>query len=468
MVIKNVKQAKGLIGVCIIQIFTMIGFMYLFSLMTLYCTQKFYLSDHQAYILFAAYGSIVFGLPLFGGYLGDKFLTHKKAVLYSIPIQSLALILMSINNIDVFYFALAIFAISTCLQTPNIYCLVGELYSIDHPKRQQAFALAYIAVNLGAVFATGTAGFLSQKLGYGMTFIIGGILNFGALIGYFLCRNEIKNTKDDSRLTIYGFLLLIMSIFICMLLFHYSEICNLLILAFAIGITLLLIFLSFRQSAQIQKNLLIFIFITWVAVGFGALFVLTPTVLTLFIERNVNRHFFSILIPTPTIMIINSLIIVFLGPFISLKDKKAKPDSSLALKFSLGIILMGISFVVLVLGICFSNQFGVTALIWIAICYILQAFAELYVNPIGYSLSHSLAPKGMEASLLGFFQLNFGLASAIMSYFSLMATDLQGNVNPLITNKMYLQAFSHYSLFSISLGIVCFVVLRIWFRKPEA
>lgn len=454
---------RGLLGICLMQVFSMIGFMYVFSLMTLYCTQAFHLTDHQAYTLFAAYGAIIFGCPLFGGYLGDNFFGHKRATLYAIPIQTIAILLMAISNLHIFYAAVAIFAVGTCLQVPNLYCLVGELFPITHPKRQHAFILAYIAVNIGGVIATSSAGFLSQHLGYPITFIIGAILNSGGFLGYLLL-NELQGEKKFSlSQKFYGTILLWLAIPLCIMAFHFPEICNALILAFGLIITVFLIFYSFRLEASKRKKLRVFLFITWISIGFGALFVMTPTVLTLFIERNVYRELFGITIPTPTIMAINSLIIVILGPFLGIRNKQIKSEADASFKLSCGILLMGLSYLILVAGIYFSGALGFIGLFWIVLCYIAQAIAELYVNPIGYSLSHSLAPQGMEASLLGFFQLGSGIASVLMSYFSTMTSKLEGQINPHITNPMYLKAFANYGSITILLGVFSLIALKIFF-----
>src|SRR3989338_10994824 len=156
------RYPKGLIALCWMQATTMVGFMFIFSMGTLYMTKRLGFSDKEAVTLFGAFGAIVYGLPLFGGFLGDKFLGFKFAVAFSTLLCGAGLLLVAIPNKFFFLLGLACYAISTCVQVPNMYCLVGNLYDKNDERRHGGFTLAYVAMNIGALIATWSSGYLSN------------------------------------------------------------------------------------------------------------------------------------------------------------------------------------------------------------------------------------------------------------------------------------------------------------------
>ncbi len=91
---------KPLIIVCLVLLFMMIGFASIQSLLVLYCTQKLNFTDQQAYLLNATYTSLAFGLPLLGGYLGNRFLGYTYPVILGIAIATIGLYLVCFDTLS--------------------------------------------------------------------------------------------------------------------------------------------------------------------------------------------------------------------------------------------------------------------------------------------------------------------------------------------------------------------------------
>ncbi len=469
------QYPKGLIAVCIMQLTSMVGFMVIFSLSTLYMTKQLGYTDKAAVTLFAAYGAIVYGMPLFGGYLGDRFLGFKFSVLFSTITCGIALLFLSIPSSFFFILGLALYAISTCVQVPNLYCLVGNLYGSQDERRHGGFTLAYVAMNVGAFAATLSAGFISQRFGYSVTYIIAAIVMFSTLIAYFAGNKYFEEgfKSKDPKLTssiithtvasrLKGIALFLLTIPLCALGFKYPDACNNLILLIGVLSIAYIIFISMRYESLQRKKLLVFTALTIVSIGWGTLYMMAPTVLTLFIERNVERHMLGILIPASSALGLNSLFIILVGPILSvtwvfLSQKNKNPSG--ALKLSLGVISMGIGFLVLVPAIMNANSLGLSAFYWIVISYFFQTVGELLVNPVGFALVGSLSPPGREGFLMGFFQLGTGVASVLMGYMASQANKLQGITAPLQTNAMYSHAFWNYGLSSVILGAIALLLV---------
>ncbi len=463
------RYPKGLLALCFMQATSMVGFMFIFSMATLYMTKRLGFSDKDAVTLFGAFGAIVYGLPLFGGFLGDKFLGYKFSVLIATIFCGIGLLLISIPNSFFFCLGLACFAISTCVQVPNMYCLVGNLYDKHDERRHGGFTLAYVAMNIGAFAATLSSGFLSAHIGYSGTFILGGLIMFSTLIAYFLEHKQFEDgfnttTREKTIHTfgsrLKGMFLYFLAVPICALGFNYPDTCNNLILLVGALAALYILLISLKYDGLQRRKLIVFLVLTLVSIGWGTLYMMAPTVLTLFVERNVARHFLGIVVPASSVISLDPLFIILCGPLLSylwlvLSHRKKNPSG--ALKLSLGVILMGIGFIVLVPGILSANNLGLTAFSWIILSYFFQTIGELFVNPVGYALVGSLAPPGRDGFLMGFFQLGTGVASVLMSYMANEANKLEGITAPLKTNNMYMHAFWHYGLYSTLLGLAALV-----------
>lgn len=462
------KYPKGLFSIFWMQVTTMVGFAYIFAMATLYCTKELGFTDQHAYTLFAAYGAIVYGVPLFGGFLGDRFLGHKFSVLFGVIISGIGLLLMAIHNLYAFYIGLACFAISTCLQVPNIYCLVGQLYDKHDERRHSGFTLAYVGMNIGSLAASASSGYLINLIGFRMTFVVGAIVMFMTLIAYYQGQSHfsegfIRKDDMDANPTVFtltdrikGLALFFIAIPICVVAFNYPELCNKLILIFGIGITLFIAIYAFRFTNLQRSKLIVFLLLTVVSIGWGTLYMIAPTVLTIFIERNVDRHFWGFLIPTSSVYSLNPFFIVTIGPLLSylwIMLTRRGHNPSGAFKLTLGVVIMGLGYLVLVPAIASANTLGFSAFYWIILSYLLQTIGELLVNPVGYALVGSLSPPRWEGFLMGYFQLGSGVASVLMGYMASMTSKLEGITNPIQTNGMYSHAFAQYSYYSLALGI---------------
>jgi POT family proton-dependent oligopeptide transporter len=465
------KYPPGLLALCTMQATSMVGFMLIFSMSTLYMTHVLGFSDKNAVTLFAAFGAIVYGLPLFGGFLGDKYLGYKFSVLVSTILCGIGLLLISIPKPFFFIIGLACFSISTCVQVPNTYCLVGNLYDKQDERRHGGFTLAYVAMNIGAFAATFGSGFLSTHLGYSATFIAGAVIMFSTLIAFFLANkyfddgfrsndNIAVKVIHDTKSRIKGLVLYFLAIPICALGFHHPDVCNNLILIIAVLAAIYIFVIGFQYDSVQRKKLYVFLALTTVSIGWGVLYMMAPTVLTLFVERNVDRHFLGLLIPPSSVLSLNPFFIIICGPMLSylwllLSHKNRNPSG--AFKLSFGVILMGIGFILLVPAILSANSLGLTAFFWIILSYLFQTLGELFVNPVGYALAGTLSPPGRDGFLMGFFQLGSGAASVLMGYLASEANQLEGIKAPLQTNNMYLHAFWHYGLYSIILGMIALI-----------
>src|SRR5436190_18231032 len=138
------------------------------ALLTLYMTSKLIdgglgFDERYASAIYATYVSSVWYLPLVGGWLADKVLGARRAVLIGGIIIACGHYSMAIDSLPTFYSALILMALVTGLLKPNISTMVGQLYAPDDKRRDAGFSIFYMGINLGAFISPFVTGFLAQS-----------------------------------------------------------------------------------------------------------------------------------------------------------------------------------------------------------------------------------------------------------------------------------------------------------------
>src|SRR5207248_11553648 len=119
--------------------------------------------ERYASAIYATYVSSVWYLPLVGGWLADKVLGARRAVLLGGIIIACGHYSMAIDSLPTFYAALVLVALGTGLLKPNISTMVGQLYAPDDKRRDAGFSIFYMGINLGALISPLVTGFLAQS-----------------------------------------------------------------------------------------------------------------------------------------------------------------------------------------------------------------------------------------------------------------------------------------------------------------
>ena len=138
------------------------------AILLLYMTKGFAegglaFDEKYASIIYATYVSSVWYLPLPGGWLADRILGARRAVLIGAIIIACGHYSMAIPSKLSFYAGLILIACGTGLLKPNISAMVGQLYSEEDKRRDAGFSIFYMGINLGAFLAPLVVGFLAQS-----------------------------------------------------------------------------------------------------------------------------------------------------------------------------------------------------------------------------------------------------------------------------------------------------------------
>src|SRR5713226_409223 len=139
------------------------------AILTLYMTKALAegglgFDEKYASVIYATYVSSVWYLPLVGGWLADRILGARRAVLIGGIVIACGHYSMAINTLPNFYAGLVLIAIGTGLLKPNISAMVGQLYADKDERRDAGFSIFYMGINLGAFFSPIVVGFLAQHI----------------------------------------------------------------------------------------------------------------------------------------------------------------------------------------------------------------------------------------------------------------------------------------------------------------
>ncbi|HEU0134371.1 MAG TPA: peptide MFS transporter, partial [Allosphingosinicella sp.] len=160
------------------------------ALLILYLTKHWLYSDGDASIIYGAYTALVYITPVIGGYLADRYLGQRKAVLFGAVLLTIGHCFMAFEGngsghendpaLNIFWLALAFIIVGSGFLKANISVIVGQLYPRTDVRRDGAYTIFYVGINLGAFIGTLIAGYLGETYGWGYGFGAAGV---GMLLG---------------------------------------------------------------------------------------------------------------------------------------------------------------------------------------------------------------------------------------------------------------------------------------------
>lgn len=398
------------------------------------------LSVVEAGALYALYTSVVYMTNLPGGWIADKFLGARSAVFWGgVLIAAGNLCLALPFGTGSFFAGLGIVAIGTGLLKPNVSTMVGALYGKEDKRRDAGFSIFYMGINLGAFLAPIIASSLiGQPINWRLGFLAVAI---GMVLGLIQYRMGAKylgdiglhqrsgtNDEHAKQQALLKKAMMYLGIAVVLILIgHFTGIATLTITrtSNAIGVILLLIpivyfgFL-FTQGgfASDEKKRIIAIIIFFLAAAlFWSAFEQAGSTLTLFADRFTNNQVFGLSFPSTLWQSVNSVWIILLSPVFALiwmSLNRMNKEPSTPLKFALGLIFVGLGYLVLVPAAmkldAGTEKVGV---MWLLSVYFLHTVGELCLSPVGLSAMTKLAPERIVGQMMGIWFLGASLGNFI-------------------------------------------------------
>ena len=184
---------KGLFYLFFAEMWERFSFYGMRALLVLYIIKDYMSSvennEEIAYGIYAAYGALVYATPLLGGFIADRFIGYRKAIMLGGVLMAIGHFFMAFPTDFFFYGALGLLIAGNGFFKPNISSLVGSLYKEGDIKRDSGFTIFYMGINLGAAMAPLLCGYLGENVGWHYGFGLAGI---GMLAGVIVFWDGMK------------------------------------------------------------------------------------------------------------------------------------------------------------------------------------------------------------------------------------------------------------------------------------
>ena len=184
------------------------------ALLILYLTKFWLFGDGKSILVYGAYTSLVYITPVLGGYLADRWLGQRKAVLFGGILLAFGHMFMAYEGmqgatdpllkqadpaINVFWLALALIIVGSGFLKANISVIVGQLYRMTDTRRDAAYTIFYMGVNVGAALGTILVGYLGETIGWSYGFGLAGIGMVLGLIIFVIGRPALKGNGEPPK-----------------------------------------------------------------------------------------------------------------------------------------------------------------------------------------------------------------------------------------------------------------------------
>ena len=437
-----------------IQVFATLGFAVLYSTLVLYATEHLHFSTKEATAIMGVFGAFNYGLHLFGGYLGGRFLSNRNLFVGGMLLQVFGCGLIAGGSVALLYWGLALFLTGSGLNVTCINMMLTQRFKPDDLRREGAFLWNYAGMNVGFFVGFTAAGHYQLTHNYTRLFIFATVGNFMAIIlaaMFWKTLADLSTPLLEAAPSKYrnrfvgGIAILVGLVPVVWILLQHPSGTETLVKGICGVVAVSLVWLAFKhKDRREQNNMWAYLILTLGSLVFWSLYQMAPSGLQLFTVNNVNRRVWGIEVAPQWIQNINTVVIVVAGPLMAAlfgRLRKRGWNIDIPRQFSASLILMGLGFLALPVGIALADREGMVAFSWLFGSYVLQSIGELLISPVGYAMIGKLAPRQHQGVMMGSWMLVTGLASLFAGDFSGMVPE-PSEGTALATNHVYSKLFT--------------------------
>jgi POT family proton-dependent oligopeptide transporter len=461
------KIPEGSAALFFIQMFSTLGYAVLQTSLVLYATKHLHFGDDLALSLMSLFGAFNYGLHLFGGYLGGRFMSNRNLFVGGMALQVLGCGLIATGDTAMLYWGLSLFLTGSGLNVTCINMMLTQRFTPDDPRREGAFLWNYAGMNVGFFIGITVAGLYNESARWGPLFTfatLGNLVAIALAIGFWGVLKDretplLHATPGQFRWRgVIGVAILVGLVPVVWVLLQHPDstttfveiVCGLVFGALG-WVTLT------QPVARVRRNMSAYLVLAVGSLVFWSLYQIQTSGLTLFFDRNVDPNLFGVKIQPQWVQNINTVVIVLGGPllaslFANLRERGWRID--VPKQFATAVVLMGAGYLVLPLGIALADPAtGRSAFFWVFLSYVLQSVGELLISPVGYAMIGKLAPQRLQGVMMGAWMLLTGLASIFAGQLSRSIPTAQAAA-PQVTNAFYSMLFGRLGWGTVAVGVV--------------
>ncbi len=377
--------------------------------------------DGRAGSIYGLYTGSVWMATIGGGLVADWLLGPYRSVLVGSVLITLGHLTLTIQSLPFFYTGLAFIVLGTGLLKPNVTTMVGSLYSTTDPRRDAGFSIFYMGINLGAMLGPLVAGYLAQRVNWHIGF---GCAAVGMFFGLVQCiygrkylKSGIERLDQAAAMEERG---------------DTSETRG----------------LKFT-SAEWKRLAAIVVFFVFASIFWGA-YEQAGSTLNLFADRFTRLSVFGFSFPSSWFQSVPAFFVITLAPaFAWLWVRLGSKEPSSPVKFTCGLLFVGLAFLLLVPGSSLAETGIRVSPMWLVAVYFLEVVGELCLSPVGLSLVTKLSPRRVVGMMMGVWFLAISVGSIIA-----------GNLAGLMQSYPLPKLFGSVGIVAVAASLVLFLLIR--------
>ncbi len=375
------KHPRGLYVLFFTEMWERFSYYGMRSLLVYYMIKHLQFTQEHSSRVYGLYTGFVYFTPLFGGMLADRWLGQRRTVVLGGVLMAIGHFLMAFESL--FFPALIFLILGNGAFKPNISTQVGALYAPGDHRRDRAFSLFYMGINLGAFFSPLVCGTLGEKIGFHWGFAAAGV---GMVAGVLVYLSGQKHLAPD-------------------------------------------LIMQNKESGQQERPEPVSRE-DWVKIGaifvmmaltivFWSVYEQQGNTMALWADANTDRTIFGWEMPASWFQSFNPLMIFVFVPLVNgfwaWQDRRGKEPSSIA-KMGIGCLLLAAAFLVLIPPARELAVHPKASLWWLTACVFVLTLGEVYLSPIGLSLVTKIAPARIVSMMMGVWFLSSFFGNYLSGY----------------------------------------------------
>ncbi len=405
------------------------------------------LDEVNAAAIYGLYTSSVYLLSLPGGWIADNLLGQRRSIWYGGLVIMLGHIILAIpGGAELFYAGLCTVALGTGLLKPNISSIVGELYPEGGARKDAAFSIFYMGINIGSLLGITIVGYLGQKVGWHYGFGAAAVaMALGLLIfrtfgkrylgqaGERIQTNEPQSSAGSRSLWL--FLAGLVGILAVLQLTNVLDLTTAPGLAKAMGTIISLTALGYFAYIllaggldAVEKRRVVVLFVFFLAAAmFWAGFEQQGSSLQIFADRYTDLNIAGQQIPSSWFQNFNPAFILIFSPILAgfwLFLANRNINYAAPAKLATGLLLLGVGYLVMVAAskLAVAGQEStpekLVSPLFLSFTYLFHTLGELFLSPVGLSAFSKLSPKRYTSQLMGIWFVGASLGNLIAGLFA--------------------------------------------------
>ena len=328
------------------------------AILVYYMTKQLLLAQETSSVIYGIYTGCAYFTPLIGGFIADRFLGKKRAIIIGGSVMALGHFMMTAEPL--FYVALATIAIGNGLFLPSLPSQIRDLYSPGDPRAGRAYNVYYVGVNIGGFLAMLVCGALGETFGWHWGFGAAGIGMVTGLLFYLWGQRYLPAETQSPRVE-----------------------------------------LSAAPRESLARDTLLLLFSLGVAVAvFRSAYEQVGNTVALWFDTGVDKLAGDFSIPFTWFFAINPLCVMLLTPVLLAWWRKREAAGLISLptqRMATGALIVAASYLFLA-ALSWNAGTGAVPWQWFALFWVVLTFGELFILPTGIGLFARLAPQRLGAT----------------------------------------------------------------------